>query len=85
MHTPVCVHALKPKPPCWYWQFVGLYKRPGKRVLVNNLGDLVLDPTYLENNVLNRPGASAMDHYMEYARHGDGVINARTCMWWRCL
>ena len=39
-------------------QFLVLYKRPGHRVLVNKLGDLVVRPNYVETAIRGVPGGA---------------------------
>jgi hypothetical protein len=50
-------------------QLLFLYKRPGHRVLVNKLGDLVVRPSYVETAIRGVPGgASVRDHLLTQVR-----------------
>lgn len=46
----------------------GWYKRVGVRVLLNNLGDIIVRPTYLEMQLINTAGGEVKDHFLESYR-----------------
>ena len=54
-------------PHCWHIinnqdavarspKFLVLYKRAGQRVLINNNGDMLVRPSFIENSILQMPG-----------------------------
>ena len=40
-----------------------LYKRPGQRVIINALGDLIVRPSYIEVTMQQTPFASRLQHH----------------------
>ncbi|EIE21255.1 alpha/beta-hydrolase [Coccomyxa subellipsoidea C-169] len=63
-------------PHCWHIinnqdavarspKFLVLYKRAGQRVLINNNGDMLVRPSFIENSILQMPGGGSVgDHLL---------------------
>ncbi|DBA97089.1 hypothetical protein WJX77_003952 [Trebouxia sp. C0004] len=50
-------------------KFLFLYKRPGKRVIVNDLGRLMVSPTSMEASVQQSTAGQSMDHHFLTSYH----------------
>ncbi|KAK9804297.1 hypothetical protein WJX72_005360 [[Myrmecia] bisecta] len=45
-------------------KFLMMYKRPGQRVIINEIGDMLVRPTFLEASMHQVPGGSSVAHHL---------------------